>query len=94
MDARQLGQRLAQARRDAGLSQQQVADKLGVYQSTVAVMEKGRRDVSALELAELARLFGMTADALLDVTAQPAPPVPAAAPGVPDSGRVPHGLAA
>lgn len=90
-DRAALGKRLRAAREDAGLSQQDVADRLGIYQSTVAFMEKGRRDVSALELVQLARLFGMTADALLGVTAQPYPPTLVAVPGVPGNGHTPRG---
>lgn len=86
-DRAALGRRLRAAREDAGLSQQDVANKLGVYQSTVAFMENGRRDVSALELAQLARLFGMTTDALLGITAPSSQPIPAAVPAAPDSGH-------
>jgi transcriptional regulator with XRE-family HTH domain len=93
-DRAALGARLRAAREAAGLSQQQVADGLGEYQSTVAFMEKGRRSVSALELAQLARMFGTTTDALLGITAPPSPPVPAAAPDVQGGGRIPHGLSA
>jgi transcriptional regulator with XRE-family HTH domain len=89
--AQQLGVRLAAARHAAGLSQQQVADKLGVFQSTVAVMEKGRRDVSALELVQLAQLFGLSTDELLGVTARPCPPIRADALGVQGSGHAPRG---
>ncbi|MFX1416710.1 MAG: CBS domain-containing protein [Promethearchaeota archaeon] len=40
------GEKLAQLRRDAGLSQKELADKLGVTQSWVSRVEKGSLDVS------------------------------------------------
>ncbi len=53
----QLGRRLQSARENCRLSQDEVADALGMPRSVVAKMETGRRAVSSLELAELARLF-------------------------------------
>ena len=69
-----LGKRLGRARQERGLTQQEVADKLGCFQSTVAFIETGKRAVSALELATMARLYGVSADALLglDTTDCPA----------------------
>jgi transcriptional regulator with XRE-family HTH domain len=90
-DRAALGRRLRAAREDAGLSQQDVATRLGIYQSTVAFMEKGRRDVSALELVQLAQLFGLSTDELLGVTARPCPPIRADALGVQGSGHAPRG---
>ncbi|MFW9944575.1 MAG: helix-turn-helix domain-containing protein, partial [Candidatus Sifarchaeia archaeon] len=40
------GEKLTQLRRDAGLSQKELADKLGVTQSWVSRVEKGSLDVS------------------------------------------------
>lgn len=52
-----LGRRLQLARENSRLSQEDVADALGVPRTGVAKMEAGRRTVSSLELAELARLY-------------------------------------
>lgn len=46
---RKLVQELKKARRDAGLSQQQVADLLGVPQSYVAKIEIGERRIDVIE---------------------------------------------
>ena len=46
---RKLVQELKKARRDAGLSQQQVADLLGVPQSYVAKIELGERRIDVIE---------------------------------------------
>lgn len=49
--------RLRVAREEAGLSQGQVAKKLNMHRPTVSEIEAGRRNVSAEELAEFARLY-------------------------------------
>lgn len=66
MDAqKQLAEQLAKARRKAGLTQRDVAARLGIHQPSVVVIENGKRAVTALELARLARLYGVSVDALL-----------------------------
>jgi transcriptional regulator with XRE-family HTH domain len=54
-----LAERLRMAREMAGLSQGQVAKKLGLHRPSVSEMEAGRRRVSAEELAELAELYAV-----------------------------------
>jgi transcriptional regulator with XRE-family HTH domain len=49
--------RLVSARVDAGLSQQEVADRLGKPQSWVSKNESGERRVDAVELAKLAKVL-------------------------------------
>lgn len=70
-----LAKNLFAAREAAGLSQQQVADATGIPRSGVSDVERGLREVSALELKAYADLFGTTADALLNGE-QPAATVP------------------
>jgi transcriptional regulator with XRE-family HTH domain len=50
--------RLRAARKDAGLTQAEVARRLGRPQSFVSKCESGERRVDAVELAEFARLYG------------------------------------
>jgi transcriptional regulator with XRE-family HTH domain len=52
-----LGQRIREAREYLGLSQELVADQLGVPRASVSAMETGKRKVSSIELHHLARLF-------------------------------------
>jgi transcriptional regulator with XRE-family HTH domain len=52
-----MGARLREAREFLGLSQEVVADALGVPRASVSAMETGRRKVSSLELRDLARLY-------------------------------------
>ena len=74
MDAKTLGARLAAARHQAGLSQQQVADRLGMRRPAISEIETGERDVKALELDRFAQLYGVTLEWLLgrDAVAQAA----------------------
>lgn len=48
---------LKEARREAGLTQVEVAAAMGTHQSFVAKCESGERRVDAIELAEFARLY-------------------------------------
>ena len=74
MTPAQLGARLAAARHQAGLSQQQVADRLGMRRPAISEIETGERDVKALELDRFAQLYGVTLEWLLgrDAVAQAA----------------------
>lgn len=74
-----MGARLREAREFLGLSQEVVAEALGVPRASVSAMESGRRKVSSLELRDLARLYkrpleffydDQSADAPEDETAQ------------------------
>src|SRR2546430_17218550 len=57
-----MGARLRQAREYLGLSQEAVAEVLGVPRQAVSAMESGRRKVSSLELRDLARIYKRTLD--------------------------------
>ena len=48
---------LIEARKDSGLTQQQVADKLGRPQSFVAKYENGERRLDVVEFLEIANLL-------------------------------------
>lgn len=60
-----MGTRIAQARKDQGLTQQQVADALGIAQQTLAHYESGRLRLPASMLPTLAQMLGLTVDELL-----------------------------
>ncbi len=61
-----MGARLRQAREFLGLSQEAVAESLGVPRASVSAMESGRRKVSSLELQDLARLYKRPMDFFLN----------------------------
>lgn len=66
-----LGPRIAVLRRNAGLSQGELAQRLQVSSSAIGMYEQGRREPSAEILVAMARTFGVTVDYLL--TGTPAP---------------------
>ena len=58
---------LRAAREKSGLSQREVAEKLFVSAQAVGKWERGESTPSPEAIAQMAILFGTTADALLDV---------------------------
>jgi transcriptional regulator with XRE-family HTH domain len=60
-----LGARIAELRKEQGLSQQALAEQLGIAQQTYAHYEVARARVPASMLPQLARLFGIGVDELL-----------------------------
>ncbi len=49
---------LTKKRRDAKLTQAQVAERIGRYQSFVATFERGQKRIDAVELVEIAEAIG------------------------------------
>jgi transcriptional regulator with XRE-family HTH domain len=52
---------LIERREAAGMTQTQLADKLGEYQSFIAHLESGQRRVDVVEFLELAEVLGFDA---------------------------------
>jgi transcriptional regulator with XRE-family HTH domain len=61
----QLGQRIATYRKDIGMTQTELGEKIGVSQPVVASYEVGRRRVPVSALPVLSVLFGVSVDVLL-----------------------------
>ena len=59
-----LGSRIAHARKDADLTQVQLADRIGIEQPQLASYEIGRRRVPVSLLPRLARALSVTIEAL------------------------------
>jgi len=57
IDQTELGRRIRQARESCGMTQDEVAEKLGVSRPIIVQIEQGKRPVSGLELQTLAYLF-------------------------------------
>ncbi|WP_067338843.1 helix-turn-helix domain-containing protein [Stappia indica] len=53
---------LIEAREKAGLTQTELAEKIGEYQSFVARLESGQRRVDVVEFLELAEVLGFDAE--------------------------------
>ena len=60
-----LGERIALARKQAGLSQEQLGDKLGVSRQAVSKWESGQTNPDVAYIVEMCRLFGVSSDWLL-----------------------------
>ena len=72
-----VGLRIAEARNAAGLTQQQLAEVIGLTRTSVTNMEVGRQSIDAVQLAQIARALRTTLDALLPADdLPPALPVP------------------
>jgi Zn-dependent peptidase ImmA (M78 family)/DNA-binding XRE family transcriptional regulator len=57
LDPRVIGSKLHHARRAAGVTQQTVADEMGMARTTVVAIEKGERRLSATELVKFAQIY-------------------------------------
>ncbi len=60
-----LGQRIAAMRRHCGMSQAELAKKMGVSPSAVGMYEQGRREPSLEGVVTLCGIFGVSADYML-----------------------------
>lgn len=67
---RRFAEALADARRKAGVSQYQLADRLGVDQSFVSKYESGRRRLDVLEFLQIVAALGIDYRAVLDQLAK------------------------
>lgn len=59
-----LGPRIAALRRQANLSQSELARRLQVSPSAIGMYEQGRREPSLETLVQMSRIFGVTLDYL------------------------------
>ncbi|MDQ2065224.1 helix-turn-helix transcriptional regulator [Xinfangfangia sp. CPCC 101601] len=58
---------LTNARKEAGLSQMALAERLHCHQSMIARIESGERRIDVVELVVLARAIGVEAEAIMKV---------------------------
>ena len=59
-----IGQRFQHFRKEAGLTQQELADKLGITRSSVARIENGYFNMSTPVMIKAADVFGCSLDTL------------------------------
>ena len=62
---KRVNERVKDYRNKMNLSQEYVAEVLGVSRSAVTQLESGQRKISSDEVVKLCELFGVTSDALL-----------------------------
>lgn len=73
----ELGQRVAQLRKELGWTQTQLAQALGISQQLIAAYERGARKIPASTLPTLARLFAVPLEQLVGIEPLPAKRGPA-----------------
>lgn len=66
-----LGLRVAALRREAGLSQAQLAQQLQISPSAMGMYEQGRREPSLQLVGQMARILGVSTDYLITGTPRP-----------------------
>ena len=83
-----LNERIAQARKKAGLTQEQLGEALGVSRQAVSKWESGQANPDVTYIMEMCRIFDVSADWILFGTEhKPSAPVPAEIP----KGKKQHG---
>ncbi|MBR2890522.1 MAG: helix-turn-helix transcriptional regulator [Oscillospiraceae bacterium] len=60
------GEKLRAARESKGLTQQQIADQMGIDKSTYCGYETGKRQPDLTKLKQLSQILGISGDALLE----------------------------
>lgn len=68
---KELGQRIRILRNNFNMSQEDLAKKLGVSRSTISQIENGEREIHISELCEIARIFNITVEELLNPSKTP-----------------------
>ena len=66
-----IGQRTAELRKRVGISQQRLAEMLGVSRTTITQIEQGKRKVTVDELVKLSEIFNLSVDNLLCLKEEP-----------------------
>ena len=66
-----IGQRTAELRKRAGISQQKLSELLGVSRTTIAQIESGKRKLSVDELERLSKIYNLSMENLLSSREEP-----------------------
>ncbi len=67
-DKQSVAMRLKLLRTEEGLTQNEVAEKLGVTQQTYSKYEKGTSNVDSVVLTKICNLYGVTSDYVLGIS--------------------------
>jgi transcriptional regulator with XRE-family HTH domain len=70
-NSKKIGQRIKKLREEVGMSQQGLADRLGILRPTISQMENGERKVTAEELIKLFQILNTSVQYLMGLEDQP-----------------------
>lgn len=70
-NSKKIGQRIKKLREEIGMSQQGLADRLGILRPTISQMENGERKVTAEELIKLFQILNTSVQYLMGLEDQP-----------------------
>ncbi len=70
-NSKKIGQRIKKLREEIGMSQQGLADRLGILRPTISQMENGERKVTAEELIKLSQILNTSVQYLMGLEDQP-----------------------
>ena len=62
-----LGENLKEARKAAGITQKELAERLQVYQKDISRWETSKLTPNALTLREICQILGVSADKILEL---------------------------
>jgi transcriptional regulator with XRE-family HTH domain len=62
-----MGDRIARLRKERGLSQGELAEKMGLIQSLISTYEHNHRAMNAEMVARFAKVFGVTTDEIIGI---------------------------
>ena len=71
MSNKEIGKRLERLRTKAGLTQKELADRLGVKRATISQIENGERNLKPDEIIKLSRIFNVDCDIILGASKEP-----------------------
>jgi transcriptional regulator with XRE-family HTH domain len=63
---REFGRRVRDRRKALGLSQEELADKAGFDRTYISMIERGKRNLSLLNICRFAETLGTTASSLVE----------------------------
>ena len=69
-DTVKIGKRIAELRKKRDMTQFEIADRLGISYQAVSNWERGNSMPDIAKLPELAEIFGVTVDEILDIDAR------------------------
>lgn len=63
---RKFGERIRSLRKEAGLSQEELADAAGLHRTYIGAIERGERNISLINIVQLARALRVKPASLLE----------------------------